>query len=62
LLTVPIKAIDLGHVGLWRRRLRSEIHYLSSQGEWLVRDGNPHKMIDKWRCFPSSHRREVFSA
>jgi hypothetical protein len=48
LLTVQIKAIDLGHVGLWRGRLRSEIHYLGRPGEWLVRDGYPHKVIDKW--------------
>jgi hypothetical protein len=46
MLTVPIKAIDIGHVGTWRMRLRrGESHYLGSQSEWLVPDGYPYKII-----------------
>jgi hypothetical protein len=47
-LVVPVRAIELGHVGLWRGRLRGESHYLGSQGEWLVPDGYPYKVIDEW--------------
>lgn len=45
LLTVPIKGIELGHIGTWRGRLRGESHYLGSQGEWLVPDGYPYKIV-----------------
>jgi hypothetical protein len=40
-----IRAIDLGHVGLWRGRLRHEGHDIGSQGEWSVPDGYPYKVI-----------------
>jgi len=47
MLEVPVKGIDLGDVGLWRGRLRHESHYMSAQGEWLVLDGYPAKLIDE---------------
>lgn len=45
-ITVPVKGVELGHVGTWRMRLRQgENHYLGSQSEWLVLDGHPCKVL-----------------